>query len=257
MLAEPDLEAVFKALADPQRRRLLDSLADEDGQTLLRLESRLPHLTRFGVMRHLRLLEAAGLVVTQRVGREKHHYLNPVPIRLIHDRWISRYADRTLGTMAALKRHLEEAPMTPPRHVYAIVIRTTPEALWHAITDGDETVRYYYGTRVSSDWTPGAAITYAYKDGSIAADGEVVAVDAPRSLTMTFHARWDEGIAAEPPVRMTWAIEAAGEGACQLTVTTEDFAPGSRVERDFSGGIVYIVSGLKTLLETGQPMLAE
>ena len=141
MTADPDLALVFKALADPQRRHLLDSLAEDDGQTLLRLEARLPHLTRFGVMRHVRLLEAAGLVVSQRVGREKHHYLNPVPIRLIHDRWISRYADRTLGTMAALKRHLEEVPMTAPKHVYAIVIQTTPEALWRAITDGDETVR--------------------------------------------------------------------------------------------------------------------
>ena len=90
MDADPTMAAVFKALADPQRRHLLDSLAEEDGQTLLRLESRLPHLTRFGVMRHVRVLEAAGLVVTQRVGREKHHYLNPVPIRLIHDRWIRR-----------------------------------------------------------------------------------------------------------------------------------------------------------------------
>ncbi len=258
MLAEPDLELVFKALADPQRRRLLDSLADDDGQTLLRLESRLPHLTRFGVMRHLRVLEAAGLVVTQRVGREKHHYLNPVPIRLIHDRWISRYADRTLGTMAALKRHLEEVPMTAPKHVYAIVIRSTPDAIWRAITDGDETVRYYYGTRVASDWTPGATVTYTYEDGSIAATGQIIAIDAPRSLTMTFHARWDEAIAAEPPVTMTWAIEAGaeGDGACRLTVTTEGFAAGSRVEADFGGGIVHIVSGLKTLLETGQPMLA-
>jgi uncharacterized protein YndB with AHSA1/START domain/DNA-binding transcriptional ArsR family regulator len=256
MLADVDPDAVFKALADPQRRRLLDSLADEDGQTLLRLETRLPHLTRFGVMRHLRILEAAGLVVTQRVGREKHHYLNPVPIRLIHDRWISRYADRTLGTMAALKRHLEEVPMTAPKHVYSIVIRTTPDALWRAITDGDETVRYYYGTRVQSDWTPGATITYAYADGSTAADGEVLAIDEPRSLTMAFHARWDDEIAAEGPVRMTWAIEAHGEGACQLTVTTEGFAAGSRIESEFSGGIVHIVSGLKTLLETGQPMLA-
>jgi uncharacterized protein YndB with AHSA1/START domain/DNA-binding transcriptional ArsR family regulator len=254
VLAEPDADAVFKALADPRRRWLLDSLADDDGQTLLRLESRLPQLTRFGVMRHLRILEAAGLVVTNRVGREKHHYLNPVPIRLIHDRWMSRYADRTVGTMAALKRHLEEVPMTAPRHVYAIVIRTTPEALWQAITDGDKTVQYFYRTRVRSDWRPGAPLAYLYEDGSVAAEGEVLAVEPPRRLAMTFHALWDDEIAAEPPVTQTWEIEPVGE-ACRLTVTTEGFREGSRIERDFAGGIVHIVSGLKTLLETGEPLL--
>jgi uncharacterized protein YndB with AHSA1/START domain/DNA-binding transcriptional ArsR family regulator len=251
--SDTDLAPVFKALAEPQRRVLLDSLAEDDGQTLIRLEARLPHLSRFGVMRHLRVLEAAGLVVTQRVGREKHHYLNPVPIRLIHDRWISRYADRTVGTMAALKRHLEEVPMTAPKHVYAIVIQTTPEALWQAITDGDQTVRYYYRTRVRSDWTPGAPLAYLYEDGSVAADGSVVAVDPPRRLQMTFHARWDDAIAAEPPVTMTWDIEPMGT-ACRLTVTTEGYAAGSAIEREFSGGIVLIVSGLKTLLETGQAL---
>ena len=117
----------------------------------------------------------------------------------------------------------------------------TPDAIWRAITDGDETVRYYYGTRVASDWTPGATVTYTYEDGSIAATGQIIAIDAPRSLTMTFHARWDKAIAAEPPVTMTWAIEAGaeGDGACRLTVTTEGFEAGSRVEADFGGGIVH------------------
>ena len=88
----------------------------------------------------------------------------------------------------------------------------------------------------------------------MAADGQVLAVDPPRRLTITFHARWDEEIAAEPPVTQTWEIELEGETACRLTVTTEGFEAGSRVERDFAGGIVHIVSGLKTLLETGKPL---
>src|SRR3989442_848738 len=101
------MEPVFRALADPSRRLLLDRLFDRDGQTLGELAGQLPGMTRFGVMRHLDVLEAADLVTTQRVGREKRHYLNPVPIRLVHDRWISKYAEPVVGAMAALKQHLE------------------------------------------------------------------------------------------------------------------------------------------------------
>lgn len=248
---EADLARVFKALGDPNRRRLLDSLAEEDGQTLIRLESRLPHLTRFGVMRHLRVLERAGLVTTRRVGREKHHYLDPVPIRLIHDRWMSRYAEHVVGSMTALKKHLEEANVDAPKHVYSIYVNATPDQLWRAITDGDQTVRYFYGTRVASDWQVGSPIVYSYEDGSVAADGEVIAIDPPRELTMSFHARWAPEIEAEAPVRQTWQIEAGADGSCKLSVVTEGLVPGSRSEAEFGGGIVYIVSGLKTMLESG------
>jgi uncharacterized protein YndB with AHSA1/START domain len=251
MAEDADLARVFRALSDPNRRRLLDSLAEEDGQTLLRLESRLPHLTRFGVMRHLRVLEAAGLVTTRKVGREKHHYLDPVPIRLIGDRWMSRYAEHVAGTMTALKRRLEEPTMAAPKHVYSIFIQAPPEAVWRAITEGDETVRYYYGTRVASDWQPGSPIAYTYPDGSVAADGEVISIDPPRELTMSFHARWDPEIEADGPVRQTWQLEAGADGSCRLSVVTEGLKPGSKTEAEFTGGIVYIVSGLKTMVESG------
>ena len=103
------MEDVFRALADPSRRRLLDELFKRDGQTLSQLDALLPEMTRFGVMKHLRILEAAGLVTTRKIGREKLHYLNPVPIRLIHDRWISKYAAPWVGAMGTLKRELEGA----------------------------------------------------------------------------------------------------------------------------------------------------
>ena len=255
MTDEAELAAVFRALSDANRRALLDSLFEEDGQTTSRLQTRLPALTRFGVMRHLRVLEDAGLVTTRRAGREKHHFLNPVPIRALHDRWISRFAAPVVGAMVALKEQLEESPpMSEPQHVYSIVIRTSPDALWQAITDGDLTARYYYGTRVASDWRAGSPLTYTYPDGSLAADGEVLEVDPPRRLAMRFHPTWDPEIAAEPAVRMVWQIEPAGEGTCRLTVTTDGYAAGSRIEADFAGGIVFIVSGLKTLLETGEPL---
>src|SRR4051812_30254163 len=125
------MDTVFKALADPTRRSLLDELFERDGQTLTALERRLP-LTRFGVMKHLRVLEEAGLVVTRRRGREKLHFLNTVPIRLVHDRWVSKYAEPWAAALSGLKQALEEAAM---EKVFEIYIKTTPERLWEAITD--------------------------------------------------------------------------------------------------------------------------
>jgi DNA-binding transcriptional ArsR family regulator len=128
-------DEVFRALADPSRRLLLDSLYVDDGQTLGQLAARLSGMTRFGVMKHLRVLEAAGLVLSRKIGREKLHYLNPVPIRLIHDRWIGKYAAPWVGAMAGLKATLE-APLEPTR-VYEIYIRTPEDRLWRAISEID------------------------------------------------------------------------------------------------------------------------
>ena len=103
-----DDDAVFRALADPTRRLLLDRLYERDGRTLSELVGEQEEMTRFGVMKHLRVLESAGLVVTRRSGREKLHFLNPVPVRLIHDRWISKYAERQVSALAELKTELED-----------------------------------------------------------------------------------------------------------------------------------------------------
>src|SRR5437764_4564593 len=145
------MDAVFKALADPTRRSLLDELFLEDGQTLHALEGRLP-MTRFGVMKHLKQLEEAGLVVTRRRGREKLHFLNPVPIRLVHDRWVSKYAAPWTAALSDLKHRLE----TPMEKVFEIYIRTTPERLWEAITDGEIRSKYQFGAKITSDFTPGS-----------------------------------------------------------------------------------------------------
>ncbi len=249
-----DTVAVFRALADANRRVLLDRLFERDGQTLGELCEHLPGMTRFGVMKHLAVLEEADLVTTQRVGREKRHFLNPVPIRLVHDRWIGKFAEPVVGSMSTLKRLLE-SPMDRVDHVYSILIKAAPERVWQAITDGDDTVRYYYDTRVASTWLAGAPLSYAYADGSIAADGEVIAVEPGRSITMSFHPRWSPEIDAEGPVRMTWLVEPAERGGTKLTVTSA-LIPGSTSAKEFSEGIVYIVSGLKTFLETGEGIAA-
>jgi uncharacterized protein YndB with AHSA1/START domain len=242
----------FRALADPSRRLLLDRLFERDGQTLGELSGHLPGMTRFGVMRHLDVLESASLITTRKEGREKRHYLNPVPIRLIHDRWISKYAAPLVGAMSALKGQLEAPPMAAslesPDHVYAIYINASPERIWRAITDGDDTVRYYYGTRVVSDWKVGSRIRYDYPDGSVAADGEVLAVDPPTRLEMTFLPRWDPEFEAEGAVRQVWRIEAL-DGAAKLTVTTIGLKAGTKQAEEFGNGMVYIVSGLKSHVE--------
>ncbi len=105
---DTDDDLVFKALSDPSRRLLLDRLFEQDGRTLINLEAELPHLTRFGVMKHLKVLEEAALVITDKVGREKLHYLNPVPIRLLHDRWIDKYTERRVSALVNLKHQLEK-----------------------------------------------------------------------------------------------------------------------------------------------------
>ena len=147
------MDAVFRALAAPARRSLLDELFREDGQTLSALEARLP-MTRFGVMKHLKQLEEAGLVVTRRRGREKLHFLNPVPIRLVHDRWVSKYAEPWAAALSGLKNRLEE----PMEKVFEIYIKTTPERLWEAITDGDLRSKYSFGVRVASQRRSGVVL---------------------------------------------------------------------------------------------------
>jgi uncharacterized protein YndB with AHSA1/START domain len=237
---------VFRALGDANRRVLLDRLFERDGQTLGELCEALPGMTRFG--------ETAGLISTRRVGREKRHYLDPVPIRFVHDRWTGKFAESIVGPMTALKRHLE-APMNTVDHVYSVYIKAPADRIWRAITDGDETVRYYYGTRVSSTWEVGAPISYTYPDGSVAADGSVLEIEPGRRVVMSFHPRWDPDIEAAGPIRMTWAIEAGeDDGKPSRLIVTSALVPGSKTEQEFSGGVVYIVSGLKTAIETGASM---
>src|ERR1700681_2435071 len=167
------MDAVFRALADPTRRSLLDELFKQDGQTLSALEERLP-MTRFGVMKHLKLLEEAGLVVSRRRGREKLHFLNPVPIRLVHDRWVSKYAEPWAAGLSELKHKLEKTM----EKVFEIYIKTTPERLWEAITDPDMRRKYNFGARVDSDWKPGSRYEMRAMDGAVnLGEGENLEVD--------------------------------------------------------------------------------
>src|SRR2546422_4330776 len=175
------VDAVFRALADPTRRSLLDELFRDDGQTLSALEEPFDR-SRFGVMTHLKQLEEAGLVVPRRRGREKLHFLNPVPIRLVHDRWVSKYAEPWAATLSDLKNRLER----PMEKVFEIYIRTTPERLWEAITDAEIRSKYNFGSRVDSEWKPGSRLEMSHPNADgLLGDGEVLEVDPPRRLVHT------------------------------------------------------------------------
>ena len=240
------MDDVFRALADPTRRSLLDELFKQDGQTLSALEQRLP-MTRFGVMKHLRVLEEAGLVVTRRRGREKLHFLNAVPIRLVHDRWVSKYAEPWAATLTGLKKTIEEHVM---EKIFEIYIKTTPEQLWKAITDSEMRKLYTFGVGISSDWTAGSRYDAVHPNGPTPiSEGENLAVDPPRKLVQSFTALWSDDVKAAGTSRVTWDIEPIGD-SCRLTVTHDQLPEG--VNDEIYGGWPQILSGLKTWLETGE-----
>lgn len=239
------MDAVFKALADPTRRSLLDELFREDGQTLSALESRFD-TSRFAVMKHLKVLEEAGLVVTRRQGREKLHFLNPVPIQLVHERWVSKYAQPWAATLTGLKSHLENTM----QKVYEIYIKTTPERLWEAITDPDIRSRYNFGAGQVSDFKPGSH--YEMKAGDMPlGEGEILEAEPPRRLVQTMVALWSEDVKREGSTRITWEIEPVGD-SCRLLLTHDQLREGANDE--LYGGWPMILSGLKTWLETGESL---
>ena len=248
------LEDVFRALADPNRRTLLDALRERDGQALGELEERLPGMTRFGVMKHLRILAAASLVTTRRDGRRKLHFLS-VPIQLIADRWISRYAQPWTGD-GDLKSALEAPSMAAPRHVYETYIRTSPERLWQALTDPELTQRYYYGTRVASGWQTGDPITYTWTDGTVTIE--------VRSSRRTRRGAWSTP-STSPRIRSRRPSDrpaAPGEivpmgEACLLRLTHDDFDGETSTYRSVGNGWSLILSGVKSLLETGSLHIQE
>jgi uncharacterized protein YndB with AHSA1/START domain len=239
------VDEVFRALADPTRRALLDELFREDGQTLTALEERFS-MSRFGVMKHLRQLEEAGLVVTRRSGREKHHFLNPVPIRLVHDRWVSKYAEPWVASLSDLKERMER----DMEKVFEIYIRTTPERLWQAIVDPEIRSKYNFGAGVRSDWTPGSRLEMGATGApGPLGEGEVLEVDPPRRLVHTMVALWSDEVREEGVSRVTWEIEPIAD-SCRLTVVHDQLREGANDE--LFGGWPMILSGLKTWLESGE-----
>ena len=257
---EQDDDALFRAIADPSRRLLLDRLFERDGQTLGELETALPQMSRIGVMKHLRVLERADLVVSHRAGRRRLHYLNPVPIRRLHDRWLDKFRTRAADVLLTLQSFIEEPTMEHesetrerPRFISQIFIRATPDQVWRAITESEFTLRYYYSSRVESEWTQGAPYRYLLGDVE-AIVGTVIEADPPRRLVQTFDARWDDEVTPDAPSRLTWEIEETAPGVTKVTTIHDEFPSRTATFQQVSGGMAYLLSGLKSLLETGEPL---
>ncbi|MEV6375761.1 ArsR/SmtB family transcription factor [Micromonospora musae] len=267
------MDAVFRALADASRRRLLDSLNARNGQTLRELCAGLD-MTRQSVSKHLAVLEAAELVTSVRRGREKLHHLNAAPITAIADRWISRYDRQRAEALADLRTALEASPVESPTFVYTTYINTTPERLWAALTEPAFTRRYWGGVALQSDWQVGAPVLWQDAPGEEFRDlGQRVLVAEPhRRLSYSWHGfqpehaehfGWSAAELAarlgERRSRVTFEIEPHG-AAVRLTVIHDGFSPDSEMHRaisgqlDGSGGWPELLAGLKTLLETGQPL---
>jgi len=251
------MDEIFKALADPTRRRLLDRLFQRDGQSLSELCERLA-MSRQAVTKHLKLLQAAGLISVRWYGREKLHYLNPVPVRAVYDRWINKFAQHWVPTLVGLGRSLEShsggpITMSQPIHVYEIFIRTTPQKIWEALTSAEMTEQYFHQTRVRSSWETGAEIIYDM-EGGVAVSGEVLEAKPGEKLSFTWKVHYDAELESEPPSRVSFEIRDMGDGVCRLSLVHDRFEPGSKVYAHVSKGWSAILCSLKSLLETGTAM---
>jgi len=263
-----EIDEVFRALADPSRRRLLDSLNAHNGQTLSELCAGM-EMARQSVSKHLGVLEAANLVTTLWRGREKLHYLNAAPINDIAERWIDHYDQQRVRALADLKQALENPSMQKPSFVYTTYIQTTPERLWQALTEPAFTKRYWDVT-FETDWTAGSKMVWD-NHGAIIADPDQVVLESDpyRRLSYTWHTFTPElghligfsdqllaEVAAEPRSKVTFEIEPAGD-AVKLTVVHDGFEPGSKIAENVSGGWPIVIARLKTMLETGEPLRIE
>jgi uncharacterized protein YndB with AHSA1/START domain/DNA-binding transcriptional ArsR family regulator len=239
------VDLVFRALADPSRRFLLDLLHEQSGQTLGELCARLD-MTRQAATQHLAVLETANLVSTVWRGREKLHYLNPIPLNEMQERWIDKFERPRLRALSAVKREAEDEMSDRPTYVYVTYIESTPEKVWEALTDADLTATYW-GHRNISDWHVGSRWEHRRTDGSGIADvtGEVLESSPPRRLVTT----WD---GADEPSRVTFDIERY-EDIVRLTVTHENLADEAERSAAASGWSA-VLSNLKTMLETGHAL---
>lgn len=257
MTTDPhDDDKVFKALGDPARRRLLDRLHRKNSQTLTELCASMD-MTRQSVTQHLGLLEDANLISTARRGREKLHYINPVPLHDVYERWVRKFETDRLALLHDLKHHLErKEDMTDKsaRFVYVTYIRTTPEKVYEAITT-PEIARRYWGHENVSDWTPGAKWQHirANDERSVELVGTVIETEPPHRLIIT----WSAASKADDPneeSRVTFDIEGQENGMVKLTVTHDQLQPGSSMEKGIGKGWPLVLSSMKSYLETGTGM---
>lgn len=248
---------IFKALADPTRRTLLDLLHASDGQTLSELCAPLD-MTRFGVMKHLNILEEAGLITTRKVSREKLHYLNAVPIHQIYERWVSKYTAPWVIGLTSLQNELEsETNMeNKPRHINRIAIKAAPEQVWQAITDPAKTSKFWHNCAIRSDWQIESPFEL-WNGEEKRAEGIILEMDPPNKLVMSWRYVSFPGTENDTPIRITWEISSQTElkGVTLVTVVHDELEQADNTSKIIERGFPIVLSGLKTFLETGETLI--
>jgi len=245
------MDAIFKALNGPARRDLLDSLRKRDGQSLQDLEEVLA-MSRFGVMKHLKVLEEAGLIITRKEGRFKYHYLNPLPLQEVMDRWAAPFLQRQARALTELKLKLErDTDMGKPDFMMQTFIRCSQDALWAALTEADQMAAYHFACNVvEGNAAVDQATAFIQPNGDAMLRQVTTAMDPKSRIAMTFEPLFMGPDA--PASHMVYLIEAQGEN-CKLTIEHYDIAPG---QEGFAEGWARLASSLKSYLETGTALKA-
>jgi uncharacterized protein YndB with AHSA1/START domain/biotin operon repressor len=247
------MEKIFKALADQNRRKMLDIIKNNNGIIVNDLTNHFK-FTRFAVMKHLKILEDAGLVVHKKEGKFKKLFVNAIPIQMVYDRWISGYSKLWASSLTSLKYKLEEEPMSEKNlsHIFVVYIKTTKEKLWHAITDPSITKLYFHNTELKSELKPGSKIEYLEDiEGSLSAAvfGEILEIIPNKKLVHTFNFRDSK----DKTSRVTYELNETEYGI-KLTLTHDQFDSENETYKSVVEGWPFIISGLKTYLETGKTL---
>lgn len=250
---------IFKALADPSRRKLLDLLHASDGQTLNDLCVPLD-MSRFGVMKHLNILEEAGLITTRKVGREKLHYLNAVPIRQIYERWVSKFTEPWAIGLSSLQNELERELIleNKPQHIHRIAIKAKPEQVWQALTDPAKTSKFWFNCAIRSTWEIESPFEL-WNGEEKKAEGVILEIEPPHRLVMSWRFISFPGTENDSISQITWEIGAHAElqGVTLVTVVHDQFEQAVSTAKILENGLPVVLSGLKTLLETGEMLVQE
>lgn len=241
------MDTIFKALNDPARRALLDSLRAKDGQTLTELEEQLD-MTRFGVMKHLKVLEDAHLVTTKKVGRFKFHYLNPLPLQEVMDRWLHPFLNDQAQALSRLKKTLENNLMKPDL-ILSTYIDCTQDALWEALTKGDLMAQYHFACdRITgAHEKPGDSIEMYFSEAgdTVMLSNKVISIEPKTRIEMSFAPGWQENAHVS---RCVYLLEPQPQGM-KLTVEHYDLGPN---DGNVNDGWTRFMASLKSWLETGQ-----
>jgi uncharacterized protein YndB with AHSA1/START domain/DNA-binding transcriptional ArsR family regulator len=249
-----DASGVLRALADPSRRRLLELLRERPGRTASDLAEEFP-FSRIALLKHLGALDRAGLIVRRRIGKRVELHPSAAVSKQEVAAWLRDCGPLWVARLRSFKATLErEGSMAGPRHAYVIYIRTTPERLWKAITEPEQTRKFFYGTDVRSTFRPNAPIEYTLRDEAgnevIPVVGKVLVCEPPRRLVHTFQFPNRPDAAT----RVSYQIDPEGPDTVRLTLVHDEFDGETPTFQEVGGGWPRVLSSLKTLLETGTPL---